>query len=146
MECARIMQEMHDLLVPSGAPLRTHEAGRAAPPNLDLRDLKHVDAVAEHGSLTRAGGVLHLTQSVLSLYRERFPRVETRVVASLTGRPVPALLKGHLDLAVLSDPVRDRRLKATPIFRDELMAVIAPGHPWEGRSWVDAADVAAEHL
>jgi LysR family transcriptional regulator for metE and metH len=191
---------------------------------LDLKDLKLVDAVAEHGSLTRAGSVLYLTQSALSRqladlerrlgtplfmrsgkrmvptpagerlregakellasaariveevrdvgaeveavlrvstgcytcyhwlpgvlhrYRETFPRVETRVLASLTRRPVPALLKGQLDLAILSDPVRDRRIRLTPLFQDELMAVIPPGHPWEGRNHVDAADLAAEHL
>lgn len=191
---------------------------------LDLKDLKLVDAVAEHGSLTRAGSVLYLTQSALSrqlsdlerrlgtplftrsgkrmvltpagerlregalellssvarvvedvrdlgseleavlrvgagchtcyqwlpsvlrLYRDSFPRVETRVVASLTGRLIPALLKGQLDVGVLSEAVRDRRIRTTPIFRDELVAVIPPGHPWEGRTHVDAADVAAEHL
>ena len=33
---------------------------------LDLKDLKLVEAVAEHGSLTRAGTALYLTQSALS--------------------------------------------------------------------------------
>jgi LysR family transcriptional regulator for metE and metH len=191
---------------------------------LDVRDLKLVDAVAEHGSLTRAGTVLYLTQSALSRqladlerrlgttlfirtgkrmtltpagerlrdgardvlssvarvveevrdvgseveavlrvstgcytcyhwlpavlrrYRDAFPRVEPRVIASLTRRPVPALLKGRLDVAIESDVVRDRRVRVRPLFQDELMAVIPPGHPWEGRSHVDAADIAAEHL
>ena len=191
---------------------------------LDLRDLKLVDAVAEHGSLTRAGSVLYLTQSALSRqladlerrlgtplfmrngkrmvltpagerlregaqevltsvarvvdevrdvgaeveavlrvstgcytcyhwlpgvlkrYRQSFPRIETRVVASLTHRPIPALLKNQLDLAIVSDPVRDRRVKVTPLFEDELMAVVPPGHPWEGRAFVTAQDLAGEHL
>jgi LysR family transcriptional regulator, regulator for metE and metH len=191
---------------------------------LDVKDLKLVDAVAEHGSLTRAGTVLYLTQSALSRqladlerrlgttlfmrngkrmtltpagerlrdgardvlssvarvveevrdvgtqveavmrvstecytcyhwlpgvlrrYRERFPRVEPRVMASVTRRPIPALLKGHLDLAIVSDPVRDRRIRLRSLFRDELMAVVPPGHPWEGRPFVEAKDIAEEHL
>jgi LysR family transcriptional regulator for metE and metH len=192
--------------------------------DLDVKDLKLVDAVAEHGSLTRAGTVLYLTQSalsrqladlerrlgttlfvrhgkrmtptpagerlrdgardlllsvarvveevrdvgtqveavlrvstecytcyhwlpgVLSRYRDDFPRVEPRVLASATRRPIPWLLRGHLDLAIMSLQVRDRRIRMRPLFRDELMAVIPPGHPWEGRSHVDAADIAQEHL
>ena len=42
--------------------------------------------------------------------------------------------------------MRDRRIRLTPLFEDELMAVVAPGHPWEGRSHVDAQDIAGEHL
>src|SRR5262245_38470674 len=160
---------------------------------LDLKDLKLVDAVAEHGSLTRAGSVLYLTQSALSRqlsdlerrlgtplfmrngkrmvltpagerlregaqellssvarvveevrdvgsevegvlrvstecytcyhwlpgvlkrYRAEYPRIETRIIASVTRRPVAALLKNQLDLAIVSDPVRDRRIKLTPL-------------------------------
>jgi len=88
----------------------------------------------------------HWLPGVLRRYRERFPRVEPRVLAALTRSPIPALLKGQLDLAIVSDPVRDRRIRTRPLFQDELMAVIPPGHPWEGRSHVDAADLAAEHL
>lgn len=84
--------------------------------------------------------------ATLTRFRTSFPRVETRVVASVTRRPLPALLKGQIDLAVTSDAVRDRRLRVAPLFRDELMAVIPPGHPWEEREVVDAADLAAEHL
>jgi LysR family transcriptional regulator for metE and metH len=194
------------------------------PAQLEVRDLRLVHAVAEHGSLTRAGLVLHLTQSALSHqladlearvgaplfsrlgkrmvptpagerlrehaqtilaaltraeedmgatarerevilrlatecytcyhwlprvlreYERDFPRVETRIVAEATRRPVAALLKGMLDVAVVSSPVRDRRIVTTPLFRDELMAVTAPGHPWAERAFVTAADFTREHL
>jgi LysR family transcriptional regulator for metE and metH len=198
---------------------------RAADPiQLEVRDLRLVHAVADNGSLTRAGLVLHLTQSALShqladlearvgsplfsrlgkrmvptpagerlrehaqeilaalaraeddlgnTARERevilrlatecytcyhwlpcvlreferdFPRVETRIVAEATRRPVPALLKGQLDVAVVSSPVRDRRIVTTPLFQDELMAVVSPDHPWAERAFVTAADFPREHL
>ncbi|HEX5724001.1 MAG TPA: LysR family transcriptional regulator [Longimicrobiaceae bacterium] len=191
---------------------------------LEIRDLKLVDAVAEHGTLTRAGSALFLTQSalshqladlerrlgtplfvrsgkrmvltpagerlrdsareilpavaravdqarstgaerravlrfstacytcyhwlpgVLTEFQREFPGVEPRVVASATRGPIPALLKGKLDVAVVSDPPRDRRIALTPLFADELMAVAAPGHPWAGRAFVAAEDFADQHV
>jgi LysR family transcriptional regulator for metE and metH len=202
-------------------PMKNH---RGDPMQLEVRDLRLVHAVADHGSLTRAGMVLHLTQSALShqladletrvgaplfsragkrmvltpagerlrdharailtalgraeddlrsASRQReallrlstecytcyhwlprvlreferdFPRVETRIVAEATRRPVPALLRGLLDLAVVSTPIRDRRIVLTPLFRDELVAVTAPDHPWAGRPFVTPEDFASEHL
>ena len=192
--------------------------------SLDVRDIRLVQAVAEQGSLTRAGNVLFLTQSALSRqladlerrlgvqlfqrsgrrmvptpaaerlldsgreiigavaraeeeargaaaqaqavlrfatecytcyhwlpsvlieFQRHFPKVEARIVASATRRPIPALIKGQLDLAVVSSTVRDRRVDLTPLFGDELVAVVAPGHRWAGRPWVTAADFADQHV
>jgi DNA-binding transcriptional LysR family regulator len=40
-----------------------------------------------------------------------------------------ALLKGQLDLAIASNPARDRRITLTSLFTDEFCAVVAPDHP-----------------
>jgi LysR family transcriptional regulator, regulator for metE and metH len=191
---------------------------------LETRDLRLVAAVAEQGGLTRAGSVLHLTQSALSHqladlerrlglqlfsrrgkrmiptpagerliessrelltslgraerevrematrrealirlstecytcyhwlpavireYQRSFARVEVRIIARATRRPIPALLKGRLDLAIVSTPVRDRRVESVPLFGDELVAVVPPEHPWAKRRFVRAEDFAEEHL
>jgi LysR family transcriptional regulator for metE and metH len=42
--------------------------------------------------------------------------------------------------------VNDKRLSATPLFEDELVAVVAPTHPFAKRSHVEAVDFAEEHL
>jgi LysR family transcriptional regulator for metE and metH len=191
---------------------------------LEIRHLRLVAAVAEHGSLTRAGRDLHLTQSALShqlldlegrlrtrlflrlgkrmvptvaglrllgaarqalpllteveedlrrlasgresllrlstecytcyhwlpgvleRFRERFPRVEVQVVADATRHPVPALLDGRIDLAILYTAERDERLAYRPLFTDELCVVTAPGHRLAGRTYVRAEDFAAENV
>lgn len=191
---------------------------------LEVRDLRLLSAIAEQGTLTRAGNVLFLTQSALSRqladlekrlgvalfqrsgrrmvltpagerlleagreilgavaraeqearetaggaeavlrfatecytcyhwlpttlieYRRSFPRVEPRIVAGATRRPMQALLKGQLDLAIVTSRVRDRRIALTPLFSDEFAAVVAPDHPWANRPFVVAEDFADQHV
>jgi LysR family transcriptional regulator for metE and metH len=70
--------------------------------------------------------------------------VEVRVEVEATSRPVAHLLAGRLDLALVMTPVRDRRLAATPLFRDELLVIAAAGHPLAGRPYVRPEDLADE--
>jgi LysR family transcriptional regulator for metE and metH len=88
----------------------------------------------------------HWLPKVLVDFRRRFPRVEPRIVAAATRRPVPALLKGQLDVAVVSSAVRDRRIRLTPLFSDEMVAVVTPDHDWASRAYVSAADFAGQHV
>jgi LysR family transcriptional regulator for metE and metH len=191
---------------------------------LETRHLRLVAAVAEHGTLTKAGRVLHLTQSglsrqlldletrlglplfhrlgkrmvstpagerllaaarrtlpqlgdveeelrrlaggraailrvstecytcyhwlpgVLARFGRRFPGVDVQIVAEVTHHPVPALLDGRLDLAIISNEDRDDRLAYVPLFSDELVAVLRADHPLAARRFLAAADFADQHL
>jgi LysR family transcriptional regulator for metE and metH len=192
--------------------------------DLEVRHLKLVQSVNTHGSLTRAGAELHLTQSALSHqlrdielrlgsalflrvgkrmvltpageqllrsavevlatierteeairrlavvgggvlristecytcyhwlpsllkeYRRAHARVEVQVVAEATQHPLPYLLDGRLDLAIVSDPVRDRRLVARRLFDTEMVVIVAPRHPLATRPYVRVEDFAQETL
>src|SRR4249919_3432545 len=192
--------------------------------DLEVRHLRLVSAVAELGSLTRAGDRLHLTQSALShqlrdiesrlgaalflrvgkrlvltpagerllttardvldrldrteqdihqmgkaragmlrlttecytcyhwlppllvRYRKRFPQVEVRIDVAATGRPLDMLLTGKLDLAIMSSPVRDRRLVSRPVFDDELVVVAARDHRFAKQTHVRLSDLRDETL
>jgi LysR family transcriptional regulator, regulator for metE and metH len=192
--------------------------------DLEVRHLRLVSAVAELGSLTRAGDRLHLTQSALShqlrdiesrlgaalflrvgkrlvltpagerllatarevldrldrteqdihqmgkaragmlrlttecytcyhwlppllvRYRKRFPQVEVRIDIGATGRPLDMLLAGKLDLAIMSSPVRDRRLVSRPVFEDELVVVAARDHRFAKQTHIRLSDLRDETL
>ena len=192
--------------------------------NLEMRHLKLIVAVAEEGTVTKAGHRLHLTQSALShqlrdverqlgaalflrlnkkmiltqagerllesahaildelehageeihrmsstqqsvlristecytcyhwlpamlkVFNRKFPRVDVQIVVEATRRPVQALLDGKLDLAIVSAPVRNRKLLFKPLFRDELVVVMRPDHELSARPYVRAEDFAGEHL
>ncbi len=193
--------------------------------DLELRHLRLIAAVAEVGSLTRAGDRLHLTQSALShqlrdvesrlgtalflrlgkrlvltpagerllesardvlarlqaveqdlrqmgrrhvrvlrlttecytcyhwlppvlvRYRERFPHVDVRIDVDATSRPIPALLEGQIDVAIMSGfESADRRLALHPILDDELVLVVARDHPLASRALVAPTALEGETL
>jgi len=88
----------------------------------------------------------HWLPALLGPFHRVHPRVEVRIAAEETKRPVAALLEGRLDLALVGGPIRDPRLRTRPLFEDELVVVMPPGHPLAARPFVAAADFAAEPL
>jgi LysR family transcriptional regulator for metE and metH len=82
----------------------------------------------------------------LKAFHRVYPRVEVEVVVNATPEPFKALLEGRLDLAIVSDPVRDRRLVYIPLFSSEHVVIMRPDHPLAGRPFVAAEDFADENL
>jgi LysR family transcriptional regulator for metE and metH len=88
----------------------------------------------------------HWLPPVLKPFSREFPRVEVRIVAEATRRPVEALLDGRLDLAITSVPARNQKLIFKPLFKDEMVVIVSPDHPLASRPYVIARDFASEHL
>ena len=192
--------------------------------NLEIRHLKLVAAIAETGSVTRAGNRLHLTQSALShqlrdaeeqlgaslfdrangkmtltpagqrllqtartvldeldraeseikkdgapaaglirlstqchtayhwfppmltLFQKKFPDVEVQLVIEATNNPFVALLEGKLDLAIVCDPIRNRKIRYTPLFEDDVVVVVPPKHRLASKDFVAPEDFVSENL
>lgn len=79
-------------------------------------------------------------------FGRRHPSVEVRLVTEATPGSIQALLKNELDLAVVSRPTRDRRLKMIKILDDELVAVTAVVHPLADREFLRPRDFNNETL
>ena len=192
--------------------------------NLEIRHLRLVEAVAETGSVTRAGHRLHLTQSALShqlrdaeeqlgvalferkngrmsltsagdrlletartvlaeleraaseiqrssgpargllristqchtvyhwfpprllIFQKKFPNVEVQLVLEASSDPFEALLEGKLDLAIICDPIRNRKIRYTPLFEDDVLIVVPPGHRLAAKNFVTPEDFATENI
>jgi LysR family transcriptional regulator for metE and metH len=82
---------------------------------------------------------------VRALARES-PVVELRISLEATREPVAALLRGTLDLAIVSSPVRDTGLVAVPLLKDEWTVITAPGHRLAKRPYVSAVELGHELL
>jgi LysR family transcriptional regulator for metE and metH len=97
------------------------------------------------------GGVLRITTEcttcyhwlprLLTTYRERFASVEVRINVEATGRPIERLLDGTVDLALMSTPVRDRRLAVRPVFTDQVVVIASPHHRLASRRRVSLKDL-----
>jgi LysR family transcriptional regulator, regulator for metE and metH len=86
----------------------------------------------------------HWLPGTLEGFHEKFPGVDVQIVVEATHEPVPALLAGKIDLGIVSDPVKSRRVKLYPLFEDELVAVVSPRHRLASRHFVEAEDLAEE--
>lgn len=84
--------------------------------------------------------------SLLKTFHGRFPRVDVEIVAEATRRPVEALAANEIDVALVYDKIRDRRLRLAPLFVDEIVVVTATDHPLAKKRTTTANDFAREHI
>ena len=89
---------------------------------------------------------LPLAAPLLRRFQKTHPDVDLEVVAGATDDPIPALLGGAIDLAIVHRPVRDARLRLRALFSDEMVVVMPPGHRLSRVPFVAAEDLAPEHL
>jgi LysR family transcriptional regulator for metE and metH len=95
---------------------------------------------------TQCNTVYHWLPARLQRFERTHPEVDVQVVAGATDDPVKALLAGAIDLAIVHRPVRDARVKLLPLFRDEMVVVMRPGHRLSGEPFVSAEHLGREHL
>jgi LysR family transcriptional regulator for metE and metH len=88
----------------------------------------------------------HWLPEVMKEFRRKFPGVEVKIEAEATHRPIQALLQGKLDLGIVSDIRRDKRLNYQPLFEDEFVAVMSVDHPLVARPYLVAGDFADQNL
>src|SRR4030095_12870645 len=88
----------------------------------------------------------HWLPEALRGFQTQHPALEVRIVLEATRRPIPVLLSGELDLAIVSETPRDRRLVIHPLFEDELVAVLRADHPLARRPSLQPRDFAGESL
>lgn len=103
----------------------------------------------ERGTLrvtTQCYTCYHWLPRILASFAEDFPAVDLEVAPEATLRPVEAILAEEIDLAILQSPPGEATVRRYHLFRDELVAVVAPEHPLAGRELLEPADFAGEHL
>jgi LysR family transcriptional regulator for metE and metH len=82
----------------------------------------------------------------LLIFQRKFPDVEVQLVLEAASNPFEALLDGKLDLAIICDPIRNRKIRYTPLFEDDVLIVVPPKHRLAVRNFVTPEDFAAENI
>lgn len=86
----------------------------------------------------------HWLPSLMNDFNKEFPKVEIEIFPQLNSEPVQHVLDGKLDIAIVSDEVKNPNITCTPLFTDELMALVPSNHPWTKKKYVAARDFASQ--
>lgn len=145
----RLFERLGRRMVPTAAGLRIRESARVV-----LQDVLRAEqdvkglAGARHAIrlCTQCNTGYHWLPPLLRDFARKHPAVDVQICVEATARPLDALHAGEIDLAIVTMPLKDRRVQARELFHDELVAVVSPAHAWAKRAWVRPADFATEHL
>jgi LysR family transcriptional regulator for metE and metH len=80
-------------------------------------------------------------------FRPLWPEVELDILSGFLSDPLPLLLRGEAELAIIHDDHADREdLVFHPLFRYQSMAIMSPRHRLATKPWLEASDFASETL
>lgn len=88
----------------------------------------------------------HWLPSVLKQFHLLYPNIELKIVMEATHYPLQKLQENILDIAIISDPIKDENIKYVELFQDEMMMVVSENHFWANKKYVVAEDFINEHL
>jgi|SRR5688572_10401314 len=137
-------------LVPTAAGARLIAGARQV-----LSDLQELEEDALRAATGRALSLrlstecytcYHWLPRVMEKFQEEFANVDVSIVAEATQHPLPALLDGRIDLAIIHSVDVDQRVTYTTLFEDELVAIMPESHRLAKRKFLTAQDFADEHL
>lgn len=83
---------------------------------------------------------------VMDEFRRRWPEVEVDLVAGFHADPLRLLSEGKADVVIGSKPAGKRNLHIAPLFRFEILVVMANEHRLRNKRRVGAHDLAGETL
>jgi LysR family transcriptional regulator for metE and metH len=83
---------------------------------------------------------------VMHAFRQRWPEVEVDLVAGFHADPLTLLKEGKADLVIGSRPKALRPWSVSPLFKFEIMGVVANDHPLRHKRFITAKDLADETL
>lgn len=69
---------------------------------------------------------------LLHAFRTRYPGIETPLTIGNTQNVAEAVHDGFADLGIVEGEIDDPHLAVAPVAEDEMVLVVARGHPWAG--------------
>lgn len=88
----------------------------------------------------------HWLSPVLRAFKTKYPNVDLEIVPEATYNSFEYLLDGRVDLVFTSDKLDNPHIYFHPLFEDEMVAVVAPNHPWANRKRIFPRDFKQEPI
>ncbi len=86
----------------------------------------------------------YLLAPVIAECRTKYPNLLVHAREDFRPDLVRMVVEGELDLAVVTQPVKDHRLSVEPLLTEPLLLVVGQNHPFASRREIDIADLAEE--
>jgi LysR family hydrogen peroxide-inducible transcriptional activator len=83
---------------------------------------------------------------VISRFSAEYPGIEVVVHEDTTARLLKLAAGCEVDLAVLSQPIEDSAFAVQPLFTEDLLVALPPGHPFSARRTLRAGDLETERF
>lgn len=87
---------------------------------------------------------LYLLPEVLSAFTQAYPRVQVDIQRAITRSITERVIEGKLDFGIVTLPIKNSRLEAITIHRDEMALIVGPGHALSSRRSVKMNDLEDE--
>lgn len=106
-------------------------------------------ALSEFASLKRGTLSMQASHTIsgywlprhLAAFRRAYPQIEIQLTIGNTAQVAAAVQSGVAEIGLVEGEIKSDDLEATAIARDQLMIVVAPGHPWADEEGLDARDL-----
>jgi DNA-binding transcriptional LysR family regulator len=106
--------------------------------------------LADLGSLRRGTLVVQASQTIASYwlprhvvaFRRRFPGIELRLTVGNTAQVAAAVRQGIAELGFIEGVIDDPGLTLRRVAGDQLVIVVAPGHPWAIQAHIGPEELA----
>ena len=86
----------------------------------------------------------HWLPGFLDFLKQGAPDVDIQVMAGASRDPLQSLSNRHIDLAIMSGEVARPGAKPIPLFEDDLLFIMPPGHALREHEFVETNDIADE--
>ncbi len=88
----------------------------------------------------------YLIPHLLAHVRQSFPQLSLYLREDLTGHLLERLRQGRLDALLLAIPVHGENIEAMPLFNEEFVVAMPPGHPLAALRSIREKDLARDDL
>ena len=146
-----------ELFVRKSRPLRFTESGRRLlaladdvlvrieDAERDLRKLVHGEAGRLHLAI-ECHSCFNWLMPVLETYRHQWPAVVLDFSGGFVFEPLPALMRGEVDLVITSDPQPIQGISYVPLFAYEMQIAMANDHLLLAKDFLVPADLTNETI
>lgn len=86
----------------------------------------------------------YLLPSALARFARQYPRAQIEVIEETTENIVRMCAEGEIDLSIIALPIAHTNLEVTPLFEEELLAVLPKGHPLAKKKRLSMTDLAEQ--